>query len=92
MLNNAYTKGERERKVIAIYKRVEDIRKDKTNLSQTDFAKEIGMSYRSYQERITGERPKWLVSEIVKASLFNKGKILVDIDGREYAVSIKPVE
>lgn len=92
MLNNAYTEEERERKVIAIYIRVEDIRKDKTNLSQTDFAKEIGMSYRSYQERLTGERPKWLVSEIVKASQFNNGKILVDIDGREYAVSIKPVE
>lgn len=75
-----------------IYKYIEDIRKDETDLSQTEFAKEIGMSYRSYQERLTGERPKWLASEIIKASLFNKGKILVDIDGKQYTVTIKPVE
>ena len=46
------------------------------------------MSLRSYQERISGERPDWKVSELAKIGELNEGQVLVDLDGVEYAVSI----
>lgn len=77
---------------IRIYKFIEDIRRERTDLTQTQFANEIGMSFRSYQERLKGDRPKWFASEIIKASQFNNGEILVEMDGKTYQVKIKAVE
>lgn len=78
--------------MIIIFKQVEEIRKENTQLNQTDFAREIGLPYRSYQERLSKERPNWKFTEIVKASQFNNGKIRVETDDGVYDCIIKCVE
>ena len=78
--------------MIIIFKEVEQIRKENTQFNQTDFAKEIGLPYRSYQERLTKARPKWKFTEIALASQFNNGKIRVETDDGVFECIIKCVE
>lgn len=61
-------------------------------MNQTDFAHEIGLTYRSYQERLAKDRPHWKFTEIAKASQFNNGKIRVEMDDGVYEAIIKRVE
>lgn len=78
--------------MIIIYKSIEQIRKECANISQTEFANNIGMSFRSYQERLQGKRKEWKFLEIAKASEYNKGKILVITDEGAFECNFKRVE
>lgn len=92
MKNSAYNKiNHSGRDVIIIYKTVEEIRKENTELNQTDFANSIGLSFRSYQERLQGKRKEWKFSEIAKASSYNKNKIRVETEDGVYEATINRV-
>lgn len=60
-------------------------------LSQTDFATKIGTTFRTYQGRLTGVQPEWKLEEIIKASMMNDGKILINSMGVDYKISIEKV-
>lgn len=78
--------------MIIIYKSVEEIRKEHTDMNQTEFAKAIGISYRSYQERLQGKRKEWKFKEIALASQYNNGKVLIETDEGVFKASINRVE
>lgn len=73
-----------------IHKTVEEIRQE-SGKSQLDFAKEIGVSPRTYAYRITGEQPNWTLSEIIQVSKFNEGQVTIDHEGKTFNVTIKEV-
>lgn len=75
----------------AIYKRIDEIRKD-LKMTQENFAKEIGMIRRQYIARFNGENPNWKLAEVIKASKFNDGKIIVDVEGKTYFFDITEVK
>lgn len=77
-------KGEKE------IKTVEDIRKEQ-NVNQTIWAQMIGTTYRTYQGRLTGDQPKWLLMEIIEASSYNNGEVKVSTYKGDYEITIKKV-
>lgn len=79
-----------ERGVKIIHKTIEEIRQE-SGKSQFEFAKEIGVSPRTYAYRITGEQPNWTLSEIIQVSKFNKGQVTIDHEGKTFNVTIKEV-
>ena len=74
------------------YLTAEDIRYQNTNLSQTNFAKEIGMPLRTYLDRVTGKYPEWKITELIKLSKFNDGKVYVESEGIKYAISVSEIK
>ena len=86
----AYNKINKTRKELIIIKTIEEVRKSNTHLNQTDFAKSIGTSYRSYQERLT-KKQEWKFKEIAKAAAYNKNQVKVDTDEGVYEATIKRV-
>ena len=73
------------------YKTIEDVRKA-TGQSQKVFADTIGTTFRTYQARLKGDQPKWLLSEIIKASEYNNGYIIVPKPQGSYKVHIEKVQ
>lgn len=74
-----------------VFKRIDEIRKS-LGMTQEQFAKEIGMIRRQYIARFNGENPTWKLNEIVRASQFNEGKIIVDVDGKTFYCDITEVK
>lgn len=70
-----------------IFKKVEEIRSG-TGYNQTDFASSVGMSYRSYQERISHKQPDWRISELIGIADYNEGEIEIDLNGNIYHITI----
>ena len=66
---------------------VEEIRKS-TDRSQIEFAKDIGLSTRSYTNKIHN-RQEWKLSEIVKVAELNEGEVQVEINGVNYDITMK---
>lgn len=82
-----YLRNER-RKVVS--KTIEEVRAG-LGLNQIDFAKRLGVSPRTYTHRVTGKR-QWSIDEIVRAQNINGGNpVVVDIDGKQYEVTVKLV-
>lgn len=73
-----------------MYKTIEEIRKS-TSLNQTDFATKIGTSFRTYQSRLKGNQPNWLLNEIILASQFNEGRIKVSTTIGDYMIDITKI-
>ena len=72
---------------LIIFKTIEEIRKG-VGYNQTDFANSVGMSYRTYQERISKTQPNWKISELVEIADYNNGKLQVDYEGETYNITI----
>ena len=72
------------------YKTIEEIRED-NELSQVDFAQALGMSRRTYLNRLSGDAPDYLVKEVVEASKYNKGKVKVKVGSEEYEIEVRKV-
>lgn len=68
---------------MAKYQTLEEIRKQ-ANLSQTEFAEMIGLSFRGYQSRLNYDRPHWRIGELIKGSDLNGGLVTVEISGTDY--------
>lgn len=73
--------------MIIIFKKIEEIRKD-VGYSQTEFANSFGLSYRSYQERLTHKQPNWKLSELIGITNYNEGQLEVEYDGITYNITI----
>lgn len=74
-----------------MYKTIEDIRKS-MNINQTQFAEKIGTTFRTYQGRLNGSQPKWLLDEVITAALFNEGQILISTAKGDYVIDISKVK
>ena len=57
-------------------------------MNQTDFAKQLGMSYRNYQEKIQGDQPNWKLSELIKLTEIEKD-VDVEFEEQLYRVNIR---
>ena len=71
-------------------KAIEEIRKEH-GLSQTQFAIAIGSTLRTYQGRLDGTQPKWLLSEVISASEMNNGKVAIPIGDELFEITVKKV-
>lgn len=56
---------------------IEEIRK-KHGYNQTEWARLIGSTLRTYQGRLDGSQPTWKLDEIIKAAEYNDGEIVID--------------
>lgn len=72
--------------------KIEDIRYTKTNLNQTKWAMAIGSTFRTYQARLNGSQPDWKLEELIKASNYNGGKVIVNSYGTDYKIHIQKVD
>lgn len=72
-----------------MFKSPEEIRAGE-GLNQSDMARKLGLSPRSYQYRITDEL-QWTVKDLVRLAEFNDGELLIDTAGKRYQISIKEV-
>ena len=72
-------------------KTVEEIRKQ-VGMTQKEFAETIGTSFRTYQGRLAGSQPKWLLSEVIKASQMNDGEVLLETEDGIVEIRIKVIE
>lgn len=70
-----------------VLKDIETIRKD-LNLTQAEVAQELGISLRSYLNRINNET-EWKLSEIIKISNWCNEDIKVKSGMNTYLISIK---
>lgn len=66
----------------------EEIRKANTNMNQTDYSDYLGLSFRAYQKRLTGEQSNWKISELIAMSKYNND-IDIEYQGKSYKISIK---
>ena len=80
-----------KRKGVIIILTIEEIRTEKTSLSQKDYAEQIGLPLRTYQDRLK-DYPDFRISELIKASAFNDGDVKVVLDGNSYEITIKKIE
>lgn len=58
------------------YKTIEEVRTEQ-GFSQKLWADLIGSTFRTYQARLKGDQPKWLLSEVIKAAEYNNGYITI---------------
>lgn len=72
------------------FKSIEDVRTEH-GYSQTVWADLIGSTFRTYQARLKGDQPKWLLSEVIKAAEYNNGYITIPTPQGDYQISIKKV-
>lgn len=76
-----------------MYRTVDQIRKEKANLPIIEFAKVIGISNRHYYERLYNRKKEdWRISQLIKISSFNDGKVQIPIKDKKYNISIHEVE
>ena len=75
---------------MAKYKTIEDIRQEQ-GFSQIVWADLIGSTFRTYQGRLQGVQPEWRLSELIKASAYNDGYIIVPTPQGQYKVHIEAV-
>ena len=68
--------------------KIEEIRA-KTGMNQTEFAKAIGSSFRTYLGRLSGSQPNWQLSEIIKAAEFNDGEVVVHTSDGDYFIKVE---
>lgn len=83
----AYYRIMKERRRTIIYKTTEQIRKE-VGYNQTDFANSVGMSYRTYQERLSNTQPNWKISELIGIADYNDGKLQIEFEGETYNITI----
>ena len=69
------------------YKSIEDVRIEH-GYSQVVWADLIGSTFRTYQARLKGDQPKWLLSEVIKASEYNNGYITIPTPNGTYNLKI----
>ena len=70
-------------------KTVEEIRYDRSGKNQTDFAAELGISLRTYHDRIKGDQRDWKIYELIVASRYDEGQVKVTIDDVDYYITIQ---
>lgn len=73
----------------SIIRKPEEIRMLSTDLTQAQFAKAIGMSLRTYLTRLG--KPDWHIGELIGLCRMNDGKVLIEVEGKEYLVSIEEI-
>ena len=73
------------------YKSIEDVRTEH-GFSQTVWADLIGSTFRTYQARLKGDQPKWLLSEVIKASEYNNGYITIPTPSGAYNLKIEKAD
>lgn len=69
---------------------VEEIRTEAL-MTQKQFAEHLGISVRTYLDRLNGTTPKWTIEEIIKASKLNGGEIIVEASDGIYDVHVQKV-
>ena len=63
--------------------------------NQHQFAERIGMSFRTYQDRVQGKKPDWRLSELVeicKIAAEHNDELCITIGGKSYIVNIREAE
>lgn len=93
MLDNAkYISYDSEHKEVTVdkYKTIEQVRAD-NGLTQIAFAQILGTTFRTYQARLQGTQPKWTLDEVIKASQFNGGYIIIPTPTGSYKVKVEKV-
>lgn len=73
---------------MAKFKNIEQIRKD-AGYTQIQWASVIGSTYRTYSARLKGDQPEWKLNEVIKASEYNEGKIIIPTPLGDYEISVK---
>ena len=72
------------------YKDIEEVRIS-NGFSQIVWADLIGSTFRTYQGRLQGSQPEWRLSEIVKASEYNNGYIIIPTPQGQYKIKVEKV-
>lgn len=70
-----------------MFKTPEEIRKE-IGVSQKEFSSMVSSSFRTYQERISLEKPKWNIYEIVKLGKLNNGEVRLRTEDGEFDITI----
>ena len=79
--------GRKEMK--AIYKTIDEIRKD-LGFTQDDFSKNIlGCSTRTYFNMINEAHGEWKVSHLIKVAALNEGEVLISTSDGDYEITVK---
>lgn len=73
------------------YKTIEEVRQA-NGFSQIVWADLIGSTFRTYQGRLQGVQPEWRLSELIKASEYNDGYIIVPTPNGKYKVHVELIK
>ena len=61
-------------------------------MTQTEFAKQIGMSSRTYQARIYGEQPMFKIEELQRIAEYNNDEVLVNLPQGKFNITFTKVD
>lgn len=52
----------------------------------------LGITHRTYLLRLNGKLPEWTVSQLIKISSLNEGKVKINMPYGDYEITIKEAD